>query len=65
MRNHHSARVISAGITLPFVAGSSSFINGDIHQIEKIQQADPGDAGEEVNPAQQHEEVGVEVLRED
>src|SRR5580765_3594107 len=29
-RNHHSARVMSAGNTLPLVAGSSSFMNGTL-----------------------------------
>ena len=33
----------------------------DVYEIEKVQQADPGDAGDEVDPAQQHEEICLEI----
>jgi hypothetical protein len=44
--------------------GSVEFLHKrHIHQVEKIQQADPGDAGQKVNPAHQHQEIGIEVGR--
>src|ERR1700674_1782190 len=34
-RNHHSARDIRLGRTLPLVAGSSSFMNGTLTRLKK------------------------------
>jgi hypothetical protein len=60
-RNHHSARDIRLGRTLPLVAGSSSFMNGNVDEIEEIQQAEPGHAADKMQPTKQHQKVSVEV----
>src|SRR2546423_12601251 len=35
IRNHHRARVMSRGMTLPLVVASSSFINGTLTRLKK------------------------------
>jgi hypothetical protein len=54
---------MSAGMTFPLVEASSSPHQRDVYQIEEAKQSDPCNASEEVNPADQHQEVYVEVWR--
>src|SRR5258708_7925413 len=60
MRNHHRARVISEGMTLPFV-GVELFHQRNIFQVEEIEQADPSDASYKMDPAQEHFDIGLHV----
>ena len=61
-RNQKRVFGIRFGTTLPLVAASSSFWNWHVDQVEEVEHPDPGDAREEVDPAQQELKVGREVL---
>ena len=52
-RNHHSAR--DASLSIGVVAGAGLHLGErrDLDEVEVVEQADPGDAGEDVRPAEQ------------
>ena len=53
-RNHHSALRHELGDhERALVLASSSLQKRNVHQVEEVEQSDPGDAGHKVDPAQQ------------
>ena len=46
-----------------FGGGVEFFLEWDIDQIEEIEEADPGNAGEEMDPACDHQEIRIEIGR--
>ncbi len=58
------ARDIKAGTTLRFRGTVNFFHKWNIHQIEEIQQAEPGDSGQQMDPAEQHQKIGLGIVGE-
>src|SRR5208283_5563627 len=50
-----------AGEDFAFGGRIKLFHERDVNEVKEIQQAQPGDATDEMQPAEQHEKVGVEV----
>ena len=54
-RNHHRAFGMRLGITDCPGFGVQLLQERDVHQVEEVEQADPHDAGGDMDPSQEHE----------